>query len=73
MGKPLDVNLIKKPHQQVSWTEHQMTELARCLDPETGPMHYLSNYFYIQHPTRGKIQYQPFEYQERLQIGRAHV
>lgn len=26
----------------------------------------MSNYFYIQHPTRGKIQYQPFQYQVNL-------
>jgi hypothetical protein len=26
----------------------------------------MSNYFFIQHPTRGSIQYHPFEYQERL-------
>ena len=26
----------------------------------------MSNYFYIQHPKRGKIQYQPFQYQVNL-------
>jgi hypothetical protein len=66
MSKPQDVALIKKPHQQLSWTEHQITEIAKCLDPVSGPMHFMSNYFFIQHPTRGKIQYQPFEYQQRL-------
>jgi hypothetical protein len=66
MSKPLDYTLIKKPHQQITWTELQIQELARCADPETGPMYFMSHYFFIQHPTRGKIQYQPFEYQERL-------
>ena len=66
MSKPLDYTLIKKPHQQITWTEHQIREMARCADPETGPMYFMSHYFFIQHPTRGKIQYQPFEYQERL-------
>lgn len=66
MSKVLDYTLIKKPHQQISWTEHQIRELARCTDPETGPVYFMSHYFYIQHPTQGKIQYQPFEYQTRL-------
>ena len=64
MGKPLDVNLIKKPHQQVSWTEQQMIELARCLDPVSGPEYFLSHYYYIQHPIKGRILYQPFDYQK---------
>lgn len=61
-----DYSLIKKPHQAQSWTEHQISELAQCMDPVTGPMHFMSNYFFIQHPVKGKIQYQPFEYQSRL-------
>ena len=61
-----DLSLIKKPHQAQSWTEHQISELAKCMDSETGPMHFMSNYFYIQHPVKGKIQYQPFEYQTKL-------
>ena len=50
----------------MSYTEHQIHELARCADPVTGPQHFMDNYFFIQHPTKGAIQYHPFEYQERL-------
>ncbi len=61
-----DVNLIKKPYKMQNWDEHQIAELVKCMDPETGPMHFMSNYFFIQHPTRGKTQYQPYDYQLRL-------
>jgi hypothetical protein len=29
-------------------------------------MYFMDNFFYIQHPTRGKMLYHPFEYQKRL-------
>lgn len=61
-----DDKLIKRPHRAESWTEHQISEIARCLNPLTGPVHYLSNYFYIQHPVRGQVLYQPYDYQRRL-------
>jgi hypothetical protein len=66
MGKSLEGVLIKKAHQTESFTEQQILELAKCADPVTGPEYFLSNYFYIQHPTRGRMLYQPFEYQKRL-------
>ena len=65
-SKNLDGVLVKKPHTVQRYTEAQLFELAKCQDPVTGPAYFLSNYFYIQHPTKGKIQYQPFGYQERL-------
>lgn len=66
MSKTLDESLVKKPHQKESWTENQILEIAKCLNPLTGPAHFISNYFYIQHPIKGKIIYQPFDYQRRL-------
>lgn len=61
-----DIALAKKPHQKMSLTAEQIREFARCAHPITGPMYFMSNYFYIQHPTKGKMSYQPFDYQERL-------
>jgi hypothetical protein len=65
--KPLsETVLIKKPNTKETFTESQLREVIKCADPVSGPAHFLSNYFYIQHPTRGRMQYEPFEYQERL-------
>ena len=66
MSKFQENNLIKKPHQTTTWTEQQIIDIAKCCDPVTGPHYYCSNFFYIQHPTAGKMKYQPFDYQSRL-------
>lgn len=66
MSKDLETAIIKTPYKKMSYTENQIRELARCADPVTGPKYFMSNYFYIQHPTKGSIQYHPFEYQRRL-------
>ena len=66
MSKELETAIIKTPYKKMSYTELQIQELARCADPESGPQYFMDNYFFIQHPTKGAIQYHPFEYQERL-------
>jgi hypothetical protein len=58
--------LIKKPNLQESYTLEQINEILKCADPITGPEYFLSNYFYIQHPTKGRLKYSPFDYQKRL-------
>jgi hypothetical protein len=65
-GKDLETAIIKTPYKKMSYTEEQIIEIARCADPVDGPRYFMSNYFFIQHPTKGSIQYIPFEYQERL-------
>ena len=65
-AKDLETAIIKTPYKKMSYTENQIRELARCADPVTGPRYFMSNYFFIQHPTKGSIQYHPFEYQCRL-------
>jgi hypothetical protein len=58
--------LVKKPHQTESFTKDQIQEFIKCADPISGPEYFMSNYFYIQHPTKGRMLYEPFEYQKRL-------
>jgi hypothetical protein len=71
MSKDLETAIIRSPYRKMSMTEKQIVEFARCADPVDGPTYFMSNYFFIQHPTKGAIQYHPFEYQERL-IGSYH-
>ena len=66
MGKELETAIIRNPYRKMSMSEQQIIEFARCADPVSGPRYFMSNYFFIQHPTKGAIQYIPFEYQERL-------
>ncbi len=66
MSKPLDYTLIKKPHSLESFTEQQIIDFMACADPDTGPEYFMSHFFYIQHPVRGRMLYQPYGYQQRL-------
>ena len=65
-GKNTDGKLIKAPRQQQKFTEKDIEDLLRCQDPVTGPHYFLDNFFYIQHPTKGKLKYSAFSYQEKL-------
>ena len=66
MSKTLEGVLIKRPHQKLSYTDQQVKEMLSCMDPISGPEYFMSNFFHIQHPTRGQMLYQPFEYQKQL-------
>jgi len=66
MAKSLEGVLVKKAHQSEVFTEQQILEFVKCADPVSGPEYFMSQYFYIQHPTRGRMLYDPFEYQKRL-------
>ena len=66
MSRSLEGVLVKRAHQIESFTTDQILEIAKCADPITGPEYFMSNYFYIQHPTKGRMLYEPFDYQKRL-------
>lgn len=66
MAKSLDGNLIKKAHITQAWTAEHIEALCKCQDPITGPEYFINNFFYIQHPTKGKMQYNAYKYQEKL-------
>ena len=66
MAKSLDGVLIKKAYKKETFTREQLTEFAKCADPATGIKYFMNNYFNIQHPTRGRMTYNAFEYQDKL-------
>lgn len=66
MAKSLEGVLVKKAHQLESFTHDQIVEFAKCADAINGPEYFMSNYFYIQHPTKGRMLYEPYDYQKRL-------
>jgi Terminase large subunit, T4likevirus-type, N-terminal/Terminase RNaseH-like domain len=61
-----EVSLVKTPYSKVNYTDEQLKEFMRCADPVTGPEYFMDNFFHIQHPTRGRMLYHPFEYQKKL-------
>ncbi len=66
MAKSLDGNLVKKAHSQIKYTLEEVKHLEACMDPVDGPLYFAKNFIKIQHPTRGSIPFEPYEYQERL-------
>jgi hypothetical protein len=61
-----ETNIVKTPYLKAEYTEDQILEIARCANPVTGAQYFMENYFMIQHPTKGSIQYIPFNYQRKL-------
>ena len=66
MSRSLEGVLVKKANKKERYTEQQIQQLIACMDPVTGPFYFMNNFFYIQHPVRGKLLFEPFEYQTRL-------
>lgn len=66
MSKSLDGVLTKKANIQDTYTEEQIDQLARCTDPNTGYLYFAKHFAYIQHPVKGRLLFDPYEYQERL-------
>ena len=58
--------LVKTPYKNTTFTDAQLAEFVACADPVTGPAYFMDNFFHIQHPTKGKMLYHPFDYQKRL-------
>jgi len=66
MSKSLDGVLTKKAHSTDSYTEEQIEQLASRMDASNGYLYFAEHFAYIQHPVKGKLLFDPFEYQERL-------
>lgn len=65
-ARSLEGVLVKKPHTRERFTEQQLAELVACSDPHNGHHYFMQNFFYIQHPVKGKLLFEPYEYQNRL-------
>lgn len=61
-----DDSLVKRAYKKVSYTPQQIDELKACMDPVTGPEYFMRNFMYIQHPTKGRVQFEPYDFQVDL-------
>jgi hypothetical protein len=62
----LESSLIKTAHKSEVYSPEQLKEFIKCADVKNGYQHFMENYFYIQHPTKGRLLYKPFKYQVEL-------
>jgi len=59
--------LVKTPYVKTKFkNDNELNDFIKCCDPNTGPMYFMDNFFMIQHPTKGSMNYHPWEYQKRL-------
>ena len=64
--KSLDGVLTKKAHTRDTYTEAQIDDLKKCMDPKDGYLYFAKKFAFIQHPVKGKLLFDPFGYQVRL-------
>ena len=64
-SKSLDGVLTKKAHTRESFTEDQIQHLLACSEKD-GYHYFTQNFFHIQHPVKGKMLFEPFDFQKRL-------
>ena len=54
---------IKRPHATDEYSQKMIADLMKC---RQDPVYFMRNFVKIQHPTRGTIPFDLFEYQERF-------
>ncbi len=64
-SKSLDGVLTKKAHTKETFTEQQIADLLKCSNDD-GYHYFCGNFFYIQHPVKGKMLFEPFGFQNKL-------
>lgn len=66
MAYTSDGRLIKLANTRIKYTKTEVDELLGCLDLDNGPIYFMTNFMYIQHPTRGREKFVPYDYQIEL-------
>lgn len=61
-----DTSLVKPAHAKVEYTPETLLEFQKCCDHDTGPLYFMREYMKIQHPTKGGIDFHPYDYQLKL-------
>ena len=58
-----DLDIIKKPHSKIDFSETNLLELMQCMDD---PLFFMRSFMKVQHPTKGALSFEPYEYQKRM-------
>lgn len=59
----INEQLVKTPYKEDLLDTHQIIEISKCVND---PKYFIKNYCYIQHPTKGRMLFDLFQYQENL-------
>jgi hypothetical protein len=58
-----DTSLVKGAHTQIEYNSATLKEFEQCCDKTHGSLYFMTNFMKIQHPTKGGMQFTPFDYQ----------
>lgn len=58
-----NTSLVKTPYKKETYTQEQLLEMAKCA---ADPKYFIKEHCWIQHPTKGRMKFHLFEYQEEL-------
>jgi hypothetical protein len=59
----LDFSLIKAANKKTQYAPDQIREFARCAND---PLYFMEKFMFIQHPTKGKIPFEAYDFQKRM-------
>jgi hypothetical protein len=55
--------LVKQPYKKENYTESQIAEIIKAA---TDPIYFIREYMWIQHPTKGRVKFELYDYQVEL-------
>ena len=55
--------LVKQPYKKENYTENQIAEIVKSA---TDPIYFIREYMWIQHPTKGRVRFELYDYQVDL-------
>ena len=59
----VDTNLIKSPYKKEKFTQQQLEDIVKCTQD---PIYFIENFVWIQHPVKGRMKFDLFDYQHEL-------
>ena len=63
MPQGTDNKLIKSAHKSIKYTKEEIKHLKECINSVTGPLCFMSRFMYLQHPVRGRLLFDPYDYE----------
>lgn len=61
-----DTSLVKQAFKKDHYTEEELEHFQKCCDPIDGPLYFMRNFMWIQHPVKGRMLFEPYDYQLKL-------
>jgi hypothetical protein len=58
-----ELDIVKRPNSKSDYTEQNLLDLFQCIED---PLFFMRNFMKIQHPMKGSVPFEPYEYQERM-------